>query len=492
MIKGRSGTHQFFAMEEENAVSSEKEADSSAEPAFKCKLVPRSAPNRQKLDKEIGEIKSQIEAIENQLQKINGSGQNTPQARLQQIKERRDVSIKRRKDIITQLEELKKQIDTKRDAASQMRSKLQYQSEEQVEVLAKKLEQQLQQHSFRLSEERRLVAEIDKLRRVKKAVRQYNEAKEELNKLRESQQTLRVERDSISSEFGNLRTQDDEIHSVLRKNKEVTDKMKKELDALHERKRKLWSDFKEEQALYNEYKEQKRSETNKLRQQEKQAIAQAKAEKKRELQNSIEPYEVERQYCATLLSFLGKMELQTPSTPASCYSSFANTPMSPEEPKSPLPTVEDEVEERLMQGMEALFCGIPKKQSRKVKRSTSKASQLKKRPVTLTPDLLVQFDKIGVNPPVISLEIPSAIEAIKAQQKLYNRMAAVEMAERAAKNKPPQEKSEDLPVDGASPPSRALTLTLNNCVPSCSSVHTNGNNATDLVNCVVTFEQDST
>ncbi|XP_059482610.1 golgin subfamily A member 6-like protein 2 isoform X2 [Neocloeon triangulifer] len=470
MIKGRSGTHQFFAMEEENAVSSEKEADSSAEPAFKCKLVPRSAPNRQKLDKEIGEIKSQIEAIENQLQKINGSGQNTPQARLQQIKERRDVSIKRRKDIITQLEELKKQIDTKRDAASQMRSKLQYQSEEQVEVLAKKLEQQLQQHSFRLSEERRLVAEIDKLRRVKKAVRQYNEAKEELNKLRESQQTLRVERDSISSEFGNLRTQDDEIHSVLRKNKEVTDKMKKELDALHERKRKLWSDFKEEQALYNEYKEQKRSETNKLRQQEKQAIAQAKAEKKRELQNSIEPYEVERQYCATLLSFL----------------------VSPEEPKSPLPTVEDEVEERLMQGMEALFCGIPKKQSRKVKRSTSKASQLKKRPVTLTPDLLVQFDKIGVNPPVISLEIPSAIEAIKAQQKLYNRMAAVEMAERAAKNKPPQEKSEDLPVDGASPPSRALTLTLNNCVPSCSSVHTNGNNATDLVNCVVTFEQDST
>lgn len=118
-----------------------------------------------------------------------------------------------------------------------------------------------------------------------------------------------------------------------------------ELSILHERKRNRVADFKEEQSHFVEFRDQKRAEVSKIRKQEKQAINQAKAEERfafcpeiiadlaikslnfrRELLNSIEPYEEERQLCATLLSFLGKMELQTPSTPSSCYSSYANTP----------------------------------------------------------------------------------------------------------------------------------------------------------------------
>jgi hypothetical protein len=41
---------------------------------------------------------------------------------------------------------------------------------------------------------------------------------------------------------------------------------------------------------------------------------------------------------------------------------------------------------------------------------------LQKRPLTLTPDLLVQFDKIGIKVPATALDIPPTIEAIKAQQ----------------------------------------------------------------------------
>jgi hypothetical protein len=70
-----------------------------------------------------------------------------------------------------------------RDATSQLRSKLQYQTEAQVDQVVRRLESQLQQHSFRLAEERRLVAEIDKLRRSKKAVKQYNDSK--VNELKE-------------------------------------------------------------------------------------------------------------------------------------------------------------------------------------------------------------------------------------------------------------------------------------------------------------------
>jgi len=49
---------------------------------------------------------------------------------------------------------------------------------------------------------------------------------------------------------------------------------------LHERKRNRVADFKEEQALFVEYRDQKRAEANKIRQLEKQAFAQAKAEER--------------------------------------------------------------------------------------------------------------------------------------------------------------------------------------------------------------------
>ncbi|CAB3360204.1 Hypothetical predicted protein [Cloeon dipterum] len=439
------------------------------EPALKPKVITRFAPNRQKFEKEFAEIKAQIDTAESQLQMAMGS--NSPQARLQAVKEKREVAQKRRKDIIGQLDDLKKQIDTKRDAASQLRSKLQYQSEEQIEQLARKLETQLQQHSFRLSEERRLVAEIDKLRRSKKAVRQYNEAKDELNRLRESQQGLRLERDAISGQVGDFRTQEDELHTTVRSNRELVENLKKELDVLHEKKRKKWAAFKGDQAAYSEYREQKRTEVNKQRQQEKQAFAQARAEERREQQNNVEPYEVERQLCATLLSYLGKIEaLQTPCTPASCYSSLASTPMSPEEPKT-LPNVRDDAEDSLSQGMEALFAGIPRKPSRKVRRSGSRAGQMKKRPVVLTPDLLEQFAKVGVKPPVTSVEIPVAIEAIKAQQKLYNRMAAAELAARC---QPPDTNEENQQAgEEQRLPSRALTLTLTKRSVSPSQISQN-------------------
>lgn len=58
-----------------------------------------------------------------------------------------------------------------------MRSKLQYQSEQKIDEVVRNLETQLQRHPFRLSEERKLVVEIDRLKRSKKAVQEYNVTK---------------------------------------------------------------------------------------------------------------------------------------------------------------------------------------------------------------------------------------------------------------------------------------------------------------------------
>jgi hypothetical protein len=53
-----------------------------------------------------------------------------------------------------------------------------------------------------------------------------------------------------------------------------------ELSTLHEKKRNRVADFKEEQAQYAEYRDQRKKEVNKIRQQEKQAVAHAKAEER--------------------------------------------------------------------------------------------------------------------------------------------------------------------------------------------------------------------
>jgi hypothetical protein len=56
--------------------------------------------------------------------------------------------------------------------------------------------------------------------------------------------------------------------------------MPTELSILHERKRNRVAEFKEQQSLFVEFRDQKRAVVSKIRQQEKQAISQAKAEER--------------------------------------------------------------------------------------------------------------------------------------------------------------------------------------------------------------------
>lgn len=53
-----------------------------------------------------------------------------------------------------------------------------------------------------------------------------------------------------------------------------------ELCILHEQKRNRVAEFKEQQSLFVEFRDQKRAAVSKIRQQEKQAISQAKAEER--------------------------------------------------------------------------------------------------------------------------------------------------------------------------------------------------------------------
>ncbi|KAF4527914.1 hypothetical protein B566_EDAN011305, partial [Ephemera danica] len=139
--------------------------------------VYKKPPNRQRFEQTLNEIKQQIESKEKQVQLLLSTSSDSPQTKLQELRENRNSINQKRRTINSQLEQLNQQINVKRDATAQLRTKLQYQTEAQIDQVIRRLEVQLQQHSFRLPEERRLVAEIDRLRRSKKTVKQYNEAK---------------------------------------------------------------------------------------------------------------------------------------------------------------------------------------------------------------------------------------------------------------------------------------------------------------------------
>ncbi|KAF4527915.1 hypothetical protein B566_EDAN011306 [Ephemera danica] len=211
----------------------------------------------------------------------------------------------------------------------------------------------------------------------------------------------------------NMRLEEDNLHSLIRKNRETVDILKQELDELHDKKRAQIADFKEEQALYLECKDQRRAEISRQKTQEKLALAQARAQDREEIQCSIEPYQEERHLCATLLNFLAKLESSTPSTtPLTPVtpSSMGSTPMTPDETMCKLPGSKEQAED-------CLFLGIPRRASRKAKRSNSRAGSLnKKRLVPLTPDLLAQFASLNITAPASLIEVPAIMEGLKAKQ----------------------------------------------------------------------------
>ena len=85
--------------------------------------------------------------------------------------------------------------DLQMDSLSKVQGDLQYKNEDRINEAIRRLETQHKMHNFNLREEKKIVAEIDRLKRSKKSLVQYTDIKREVDAMRDTARRLREERD---------------------------------------------------------------------------------------------------------------------------------------------------------------------------------------------------------------------------------------------------------------------------------------------------------
>lgn len=129
----------------------------------------------------------------------------------------------------------------------------------------------MHKNHFKANEERKLVAEIDKLNRSRKAIKEFKAIKEELDKLKSSQKEIRDRRDQMFRERGDLKRKEDDAKNDIRDLRDSLESMKVQIDSWIAEKRLVTSDFRIQETAYKKYISERREEAKLRRKEEKEA-----------------------------------------------------------------------------------------------------------------------------------------------------------------------------------------------------------------------------
>ncbi|XP_013421392.1 DNA ligase 1 [Lingula anatina] len=381
--------------------------------------VKMKPPNKKKFEAELQSILTSIQEKEAQLKTLKDSSasEDNIHSRLRHTRAEKDASIERRKKIDLDLRALNHEISKKMDALTKVQATLHYRTEKRIHDAIGKLEHQLKTHNFKLSEERKIVAEIDSLRRSKKVLSQYLTQKAEIEEMRDRQRKMREERDSQFKIVTGLKSKEEEQRRTLSASRSKTETLKRELDQLYEQKRKIVSEFKKEEKDYNaersEIRKKHRQESFKKREEERRAHAEAKQKEIEQYEATREPYENEKLMCSALITYLQRFLNPETRTETAGDVGVQENPSIVEEAEGMYVLRKRSTEEDTIPG------GWKKQTSKRSKRDRKRAQN---KPISHTPQTLTQFAALNLMAPAHTDEITASIEQLRARKKYYDHL----------------------------------------------------------------------
>ncbi|XP_015776170.1 PREDICTED: trichohyalin-like [Acropora digitifera] len=239
-------------------------------------------PDRKRFQREMDEIAERIRDLEATLkflekQILSHSGANSKAnvhvdrekllRERHELRAQREKIIEERKKIDLDLKGLNDQVQRKDDACAKLKAGLRYKTEAGYDDAVKRLERQLQVQQLRLQEEKRLVAEINKLTRSKRNLSEYWTLKEEVDQLRNNQTKLRARRDGCVKQLSRVKSREEVVKNLLESSDNSTvgeeeskqaelmkkkEDIKQELTELRTKKKNLSDNFSMEKRKYKE------------------------------------------------------------------------------------------------------------------------------------------------------------------------------------------------------------------------------------------------
>lgn len=202
-----------------------------------------------------------------------------------------------------QLDFINREVQKKGEKVQKLRGGIVYQTEGEIDLQIRKLEYQIQKHNFKLAEEKRIVLEIDRLKRSKKNLQEYIVLKGELDALRDEQRTIRNQREVGFREFRELKRSEDLLRLNLKENSARAESLKAEIEQAREDKRSLIQQFRSQETEYRNYQQQRREEQQRKLQEDRDQKAAEVRRELEELKSSSEPFQDERNHCNLLIKY---------------------------------------------------------------------------------------------------------------------------------------------------------------------------------------------
>ncbi|XP_060600716.1 myosin-2 heavy chain-like isoform X2 [Ruditapes philippinarum] len=376
-------------------------------------------PNKKKYEEEMEELQKLIRAKEAEIKTSGNANPDASPVQPRELRAEKEAAINKRKKLDNDLRLLNEEIKKKMGQLSKTESNLHYKNEAKIDDAIRKMEWQLKTQNFRLSEERKIVAEVDKLKRSKKVLAEYFTQKKEVDKMRESQRRMRGEREYYYKAVTNISKREEELKKANHEKKVKIEEIKKELDQLYNKKRELFMEFKQCESDYQQQLKERRhwlrKQSFKKKEEERKAKEEIWQKEMMEYEAQREPFEDEKNLCNTLISYLQKRNnseredsmLSSPREERPDLSAGIGLADSLDGGKYVLLKKSEEAE------VDYSVANKPRRRSKKGR----KLSVTK--PLAHTPQIIAQFSSLNLNAPSNMSELAASIEQLQARKRYY-------------------------------------------------------------------------
>lgn len=322
-----------------------------------------------------------------------------------------------------ELKNLRAEILVKNNNLSRLESGLTYKNEHKINEAIKKLQLQLSCNNFKLREEKKIVAEIDSLKRSKKSLANYLAHKKEIDELREQQLKKRKENEQYHRQVSMLISQEDEMRSKLNVLQTTIKNLNSELNDLNEQKKVLVSDYKRREKDHNVMKDairKKNRQNFKLKEEEKWQHFHRK--NREDVHVLCTPEEEYIQHCNTLIKYLQ----QFPVADIGQASRQAQTPTEETVAASLGPVSEIQGEHgatyillKKNEECEEFFFGAGRRHKKTKKGRKFSATK----PLTHSPQVFAQFENLQMSAPAGFAEILPALKQLEEKKKYFESLS---------------------------------------------------------------------
>ncbi|KAL1891233.1 multicopy suppressor of BFA (Brefeldin A) [Ceratocystis pirilliformis] len=440
-------------------------ADAPA-PASDVKVKP-SKPNEDLFKKELAQAEANhkvamdnYNAIRDKIDlafpnKKNGAEESSPEKKRRQdlINERNEIrkaqagSKSSRAAKLDQIKRLDEQIKSRTAEQKAARGKVAFKTVEELDARIRELETQVNSGTMKIVDEKKNLADISSLNRIKKNFGQFAESQKQIDDLRAKVKEIRdsmgdPEQKAISeryatiqAELDTMQSKSDEVFKNLSTLRDEKKKLHLEQQATYAAIKQLKDDYHNAKRAYATYEQEQRAKhRERIRAEREKAYKDAqKARAQEMLQTASLPAFADQIRLATsLLKFLDPSAVSDAKAPLLADRGLAATDIRKVDASAaPKGTVLVRKEDR----DEEFITSAASKKGKKNKKATTTSASESARGFNCPPSVVQDCSYIGVEPPMSAAEVPSVIEQVKAKLEEWKNNQAAETQKNMEKAK---------------------------------------------------------